>query len=162
MRPAQLLYVRWQLHTQNWRSSSLPLQDMTHCAPCVFFSSRSSYPLTPAYSLQRYDYQSLSLDLSSLASLLKYLWNLVVLLYLGWLLHLMCLRDHSIYSVTPVSPRLTPLPNSEPLPSSRLLTWLIMASMDVLKQCHSGYESWPGRLYLPCRYGEQDVFVSLV
>lgn len=54
----------------------------------------------------------------------------------------MCLRDHSIYSVTPVSPRLTPLPNSDPLPSSRLLTWLITANMDVLKQCHSGYESW--------------------
>lgn len=77
-----------------------------------------------------------------LVSLLKHLWTLVVLLCLGWLLHLMCLRDHSIYSVTPVSPRLTPFLSSEPLPSSRLLTWLIMANMDVLKQCHSGYERW--------------------
>lgn len=44
--------------------------------------------------------------------------------------------------VTPVSPRLIPFLNSEPLSSSHLLTWLIMANMDVLKQCHSGYESW--------------------
>lgn len=123
------------------------LQDMTHCTLCVLSSSQSSYPPTPGHFLHWCDYQGLSLKLTSLSSLFKHLWTLVVLIYLGWLLHLMCFRDHYIYSVTAASPRLTSFPKSEPLPSSSLPTWLTMANTDILKQLSSTvWEPTPGRL----------------
>lgn len=162
MRPAQLLYVRWQLHTQNWRSSSLPLQDTTHCALCVLFSSQSSYPwLQPTHS--------------SAMIIGAFLWTCLPCLTsqtplnscgssLSWLTSTFDVPQRPFY--------LFGYPSvSEAHPISWLRASALFSSSHLTNHGQYGcpktvsfgvWELTPGRLYLPCRYDEKDVFVFLV